>query len=75
MAHHVLPPGADPFFLEVQDDYRAAVGALATIDGVTAGPPSTPNQPPAGEVYAVGPGNSTWMVPSGSVVMPRALVS
>src|SRR5262245_33700557 len=24
MAHHVLPAGADPFFVEVQDDYRAA---------------------------------------------------
>src|SRR5262249_12956578 len=33
------------------------------------------DQPPAGEEYAVGPGNSTWMVPSGSVVVPRAFVS
>src|SRR5262245_11019810 len=24
MTHHVLPAAADPFFLEVQDDYRAA---------------------------------------------------
>src|SRR5439155_14204518 len=35
----------------------------------------TAAQPPAREVYANGPGNSTCTVPSGSIVKPRAFVS
>jgi len=33
MVHHVLPPGADPFFLEAQEDYRA-VGRGGTPPGL-----------------------------------------